>query len=107
MKVYYYLNGKWELYQSAKNIQGERGGASFEYVNNAGQAIKASGQRVEHSELGYNAPVLPGASYYKRVGSQGPVIFAITQDDVKAAVQAGISPWVIGLLLFGAWRLVK
>jgi hypothetical protein len=76
-RAYYYRNGTWEQYNSARAIDPAAG--SFTYVSeNTGALINAAGIPADFSQLGIRTPLqLPGVRYFRRVGSAGPSFWAI------------------------------
>lgn len=79
MKAYYYRNGSWIPYKTSQNYTVTKNNTevTFGYISeNTGKLTTAKGSLTEFKNLGLSKE-LPGALYYKRVGSTGPSLFAI------------------------------
>lgn len=73
MKVYYYQNGNWIAYKSAKILNTN----SFSYVpTSTGKQIVVKGKEIGFEDTGVSKP-LPKATYFKNINPKsGPKIFA-------------------------------
>ena len=83
MKAYYYKNGSWVPYATSQDYTITDGNTTvtFNFISaTTGKKTIASGVITPFAKLGLSKE-LPGATYYKRIGSTGPSLFAIDYTD--------------------------
>lgn len=89
MKAFYYLNGSWVPYSTASEfiVSPDKNNVAFKFIaNSTNKLTTANGTRVQFSHLGISKPLNNSVTYYKRIGSTGPSLFAIDFSDLSNAI---------------------
>jgi len=84
MRAYYYYNGAWTPYSSGKEFitNADNSNVSFKFISlSTGKETVANGSKVNFNQLGISKPFPGNVSYFKRIGSSGPSLFAVDFTD--------------------------
>ena len=86
MNAYYYQNGSWIAYNTAKDfiVSSDKQNVSFKFISNTTmKETVANGKLTPFGDLGISKSIdTTNILYYKRIGTTGPSIFAINFSDI-------------------------
>lgn len=117
MKVFYYLNGQWHPFLSAREIVVEKDAATGQYRaaftynrNKDGKVINETGAEMAFEDMGLRNSLSENAVYFGRTSSEGAKFFAITEieastiNTVKKTAKYGMLAVGLGLYIWNALR---